>query len=126
MTVWNYKPIQLEVSESENRELGESFQISDSSVSLVCYTIEQSVASVITSQNARVSLLCDENNPPTTLRAQIQLSRGPLSLLSGFVQTHKGTLNFSVPAGWYVKLDSSGTTGSASNTLSAQCEQILT
>lgn len=105
-----------------DRALNSAFQPSADKDVWVSYSVSQDISSVLTAQTALCTLECDDSNPPTTARCSVGASRGALGLLSGFAQTHRGTLQMLVPAGWYVRLNTAGTTGNATNTIVQQTE----
>lgn len=109
------------VNDNPGRSLDTAFQPSINNLTLVSYSVQQGISSILSAQTASVVLLCDATSTPTTPRARLRVSRGALGLLSGFTQTHGGTLSFLVPAGWYVLLDTSDTAG-GTNTLLEQSE----
>lgn len=104
------------------RVLESSFQPSNSRPTLVLYSIQLSVTSILLGGAIRtVSLLSDASDPPTTPRASISNS------LSDVVATNTQTseLMYLVPREHFVKISVTNSSGTGSVSMVNQTEIIL-
>lgn len=103
------------------------FQPSATNAVFAVYSIQIScTASLTGGQAGQVQLLSDSNATPTTVRATIaNQNTSGLTIGLTVVNNQTATLTYLVPAGHYVKLVSSNTTGTPTYTFVSQTEEVL-
>lgn len=109
------------------RTIGTAFQPSATNAVLCLYSIQIScTASLSGGQAGQVQFLSDTSNPPTTVRATIaNQNTSGLTIGLTVVNNQTALLFYLVPAGHYVKLVSTNTTGTPSYTMVSQTEEVL-
>lgn len=109
------------------RTIGTAFQPSATNAVLCIYSIQIAcTASLTGGQAGQVQLLSDANNPPTTVRATIaNQNTSTLTIGLTVINNQTATLSYLVPAGHYVKLVSTNTTGTPTYTMVSQTEEVL-
>lgn len=109
------------------RALNTAFQISATNNALACYSVAMTTTNPLLagSSTAQVQLVSDVSATPTTVRGTVATSSSvALAVAIALTTGNTVQLCYMVPAGAFVKLNSS-TTGTASVTIASQSEEIL-
>lgn len=119
-------PLALSVA-TPTRVIGTAFQPSATKQTLVSYSVQITCTATIGgNQNGKIELLSDASNPPTTIRATAQ-NRTAVSLAIALQAINEQTtqLTYLVPAGHFVRLVSTQTTGTPAFAIISQTEETL-
>lgn len=110
-----------------SRSIGTAFQPSATKAILCAYSIKITCTATIgNGADGKVELFSDASNPPTTLRATIQNANTiTLAVTLQSINAQTSVLTYLVPAGHYVKLVSTQTTGSPTFAIISQTEEAL-
>lgn len=103
------------------------FQPSTTKAVWVTYSVRITCsASLSGNQDGKVELMCDANATPTTVRATVQNRNSvAIAIALTIVNEQTAQLSYLVPAGHYVRLISTQTTGSPTITLINQAEVTI-
>lgn len=109
------------------RALNTVFQPSATKITLITYSVRITCTATIGgNQDGKVDLLSDAANPPTTVRATMQNRMAvTLALTLQAINEQTSVLTALVPAGHYVKLLTTQTTGTPAFALVSQTEVVL-
>lgn len=110
-----------------SRTLNSVFQPSTTKLVRVGYDVDVSTSLSLTGgQEGRVRLLSDASNPPTTVRrVKSNGNSGALTIGLSLVQKITLGLDYDVPPGHYVKIETTNTTGTPTFALVGQSEVEL-